>query len=103
MDDYGCEPLWVRDDGGEVFLPRDPAELGLTPSLVGRLAAWRQWSESMVNIADPNDSRPVSAGEHTAHAAEGRRLARRVAAEIPAATVWFHLDTEPGSSVLEQR
>jgi hypothetical protein len=103
MDDYACEPLWVREDGDEFFDPRDPGELGLTSALVGRLAAWRQWYESMVNIADPNDSRPIAPDEHSALAAEGRLLAQRVAAELPDATVWFYLDPEPGTSEAEQR
>ncbi|GAA1856353.1 hypothetical protein [Asanoa iriomotensis] len=102
MDDYGCDPLWVRAEGDEVFEPQDPAELGLTRTLVGRLAAWRQWYESMVNIADPNDSRPVTASEDSALNAEGRRLAIRVAAELPEAVVWFYLDPEPGTSEVEE-
>ncbi|MCO1595507.1 hypothetical protein M8C17_10045 [Micromonospora sp. RHAY321] len=90
MDDYGCWPLWVRDDRNDVYEPRDPATLGLSGSLVGRLASWRQWSESMVNIVDPNDSRPVTADEDAAFAAEGRLLAARVADELPHAVVWFY-------------
>ena len=63
LDDYGRWPLWVRDRPGEMSDSRDPATLGLTPSLVERFAAWQQWYEPMVNIADPNDSRPVTAVE----------------------------------------
>ncbi|MER6594954.1 hypothetical protein ABT214_24520 [Micromonospora purpureochromogenes] len=90
MDDYGCWPVWVRDEDGGVYEPRDPATLGLSCALVGRLAAWQQWSESMVNLADPNDSRPVEAEEDAAFAAEGRLLAARVAEELPQAVVRFH-------------
>jgi hypothetical protein len=96
MTDYRCWPLWVRASPAEVFNTLDPATLGLTPSLVGRLNAWQQWYESMVNIADPNDSRSVSASEDAALEAEGRLLAVRVARELPLAAVWFHLDPEPG-------
>jgi hypothetical protein len=53
----------------EVFATRDPATLGLTASLVGRLAAWQQWHESM-----------------------GRLLASRVGQELPNATAWFYRD-----------
>jgi hypothetical protein len=95
MDDYGCRPLWVRGERDELFLTRDPATLGLTPSLVGRLAAWQQWHESMINIADPHDGRLVSAAEEDAFAEEGRLLAPRVAQELPAATVWFYRDPQP--------
>lgn len=58
----------------------DPATLGLSAGLVGRLASWQQWSESMVNIADPGDSRAVGAEEDAAFAAEGvcwRRVLRK--------------------------
>jgi hypothetical protein len=95
MDDYGCWPLWVRDEHDEIFDPRDPAALGLSAGLVGRLAAWQQWYESMVNIAEPNDSRPVTAAEDEAFAAEGRLLAERVAEELPHAVVWYHEDPQP--------
>ena len=71
--------------------------LGLSASLVGRLEAWQQWSESMVNIADPNDSRLISDAEHEALAAEGRRLAARVAHELPHARVWYYRDLEPAA------
>ncbi|MGQ5262830.1 hypothetical protein ACTWLT_18990 [Micromonospora sp. ZYX-F-536] len=90
MYDYGCWPLWVREEDGGVHEPSDPATLGLSPGLVGRLAAWQQWSESMVNIADPSDSRAVGAEEDAAFAAEGRLLAARVAGELPQAVVWFY-------------
>ncbi|MFD0782921.1 hypothetical protein ACFQZ8_03120 [Micromonospora azadirachtae] len=89
MDDYGCWPLWVRDEVSGVYEPRDPATLGLSAGLVGRLASWQQWSESMVNLADPGDSRVVGAEEDAAFAAEGRVLAARVAEELPQAVVWF--------------
>ena len=39
LDDYGCFPLWVQDDPEEPFLPYDPANLDLTPALIGRLGA----------------------------------------------------------------
>ncbi|MDG4826619.1 hypothetical protein O7635_32620 [Asanoa sp. WMMD1127] len=97
MDDYGCWPLWVRDSPGGTFENRDPADLGLTSSLVGRLAAWQRRYESMVDIADPNDSHEVSRAEDDAHAAEGRLLAARVVAELPYATVWYCQDLEPDS------
>jgi hypothetical protein len=90
MDDYGCWPLWIREEHDDVYEPRDPATLGLSASLVGRLAAWQQWSESMVNISDPNDSRVVPAEESAAFAAEGRLLAARVAKELPQVEVWFY-------------
>ncbi|MGS2618984.1 hypothetical protein ACVCAH_31315 [Micromonospora sp. LZ34] len=90
MDDYGCWPLWVRNERDQVYEPRDPATLGLSASLVGRLAAWQHWAESMVNLADPHDSRAVSAAEEAAFAGEGRLLAARVAEELPEAVVWFY-------------
>jgi hypothetical protein len=96
MDDYGCWPLWVREERGGGFDTHDPAELGLSSSLVGRLEAWQRWSDSMVNIADPNDGRPISDTEHEALAAEGRRLAIRVADELPGVRVWYYEDPEPG-------
>lgn len=97
LADYHCWPLWVRGQHDELFEPRDPATLGLSASLVGRLAAWQQWYESMVNIADPDDSRPVTVAEDEAFAAEGRLLAARVAEELPHAVVWFHRDPQPRS------
>lgn len=96
LGDYHCWPLWVREGQDEVFDTRDPATLGLTTGLVGRLAAWQQWYESTVNIADPNDSRPVTAVEREAFAAEGRLLAARVATELPHAQVWLSGDPQPG-------
>jgi hypothetical protein len=95
MDDYGCWPLWVRKQDEDAFEPRDPSTLGLTASLVGRLLAWQQWYESMVNIADPHDSRPVASAEQGAFAEEGRLLAARVAEELPYAVVWFYQDAQP--------
>lgn len=95
MDDYGCWPLWVREEHDDVFLPRDPAQLGLAVGIVGRLTAWQQWYESMVNLAEPNDSRRVTPAEDTAFADEGRLLAARVAEELTHAVVWFHLDPQP--------
>jgi hypothetical protein len=95
MADYHCWPLWVRDEDDKVFATHDPATLGLTASLVGRLAAWQQWHESMINTADPHDSRPVNRAEDEAFAQEGRLLASRVADELPNATVWFHHDPQP--------
>jgi hypothetical protein len=97
MDDYGCWPLWVRGEHDELFATCDPATLGLTPSLTGRLAAWQQWHESKINIADPHDSRLVTAAEEGAFAEEGRVLASRVAQELPHATVWFYRDPQPHS------
>ncbi|MGW9196707.1 hypothetical protein [Micromonospora chersina] len=101
MDDYGCWPLWVRDEASGVYEPRDPATLGLSAGLVGRLAAWQQWSESMVNIADPGDSRAVGAEEDGAFAAEGRLLAARVAEELPNAVVWFYDDSSADTAALD--
>lgn len=95
MDDYGCAPLWVRRERDEPFLPCEPDDLELSPALAGRLEAWRRWYESMVNIADPHDSRPVDEAEQAALEAEGRHLAARVAEELPHATVWFHRDRQP--------
>jgi hypothetical protein len=95
MADYQCWPLWVRDEHDEVFTTHDPAALGLTASLVGRLTAWQQWHESMINIADPHDSRPINPAENEAFATEGRLLASRIAEELPNATVWFYLDPQP--------
>ncbi|NJC69597.1 hypothetical protein HC031_07660 [Planosporangium thailandense] len=99
MGDYSCWPLWIRDEDDGVFYPRDPATLGLGASLIGRLAAWQQWHESMVNVADPNDSRPVTEAEWEAFANEGRLLAARVAEELPHATAWFYQDPQPHSEV----
>lgn len=97
LNDYHCWPLWVRGEHDEFFEPRDPATLGLSAGIVGRLGAWQQWYESMVNIADPDDSRPVTVAEDEAFAAEGRLLAARVAEELPHAVVWFHRDPQPRS------
>jgi hypothetical protein len=97
LADYHCWPLWVREDEGGFFETRDPATQGLSPSTVGRLAAWQQWYESMVNIADPNDSRAITDAESEAFDAEGRLLASRVAEELPRATVWFSGDPQPSS------
>jgi hypothetical protein len=97
MDDYGCAPLWVKDGDEDLFLPYEPEDLGLSPSLAGRLQAWRQWYESMINFADAHDSRPVDEPEWTAFDTEGRHLAARVAEELPHATVWFHRDPEPAA------
>ncbi|GIF67634.1 hypothetical protein Ais01nite_56690 [Asanoa ishikariensis] len=97
MDDWGCYPTWVwgPDKYGGLYEPHDPAELGLSPSLVGRLEAWQKWSDSMVNIADPHDSRPISDAEYDALAAEGRRLAIRVGDELRRARFWYYQDPEP--------
>jgi hypothetical protein len=95
MHDYQCYPLWVWRDGDDLPDNDSPADLGLSPSLVGRLEAWRLWGESRLNLADPHDSRDVSPPEEAAFDAEGRLLARRVAAELPGAAVWYFND-EPG-------
>lgn len=95
LGDYGCWPLWVRADHDEIFEPRDPASLGLSASLVGRLAAWQQWYDSGINIAAPDDSRRISQAEWEAFAEEGRLLAARVAEELPEAVVWFSRDLQP--------
>ncbi|GLY92750.1 hypothetical protein [Actinoplanes sp. NBRC 103695] len=93
--DYGCAPLWIRRERDEVFLPCEPDDLQLSPALSGRLGAWRRWYESMINIADPYDSRPVEEAGQAALEAEGRHLAARVAEELPHATVWFYRDQQP--------
>ncbi|MEU4419693.1 hypothetical protein AB0F81_03645 [Actinoplanes sp. NPDC024001] len=98
MADYGCWPLWVWDPDERIFDTREPAELGLSASLVGRLEAWQQWHESMINIADPYDSRVVTEAEEKAFAEEGRLLAGRVSAELPDAVVWFHRDQPDAAS-----
>jgi hypothetical protein len=95
LDDYHCWPLWVRDEDEEIFDTRDPATLGLSAGLVGRLAAWQQWYESTVNIADPHDIRSVTTAEQEAFDAEGRLLAVRVGEELPHAVVWFYKDPQP--------
>ncbi|MEV6600613.1 hypothetical protein AB0M36_27750 [Actinoplanes sp. NPDC051346] len=95
LDDYNCWPLWVRGDDDEIFETCDPATLGLSDSVVGRLAAWQQWYESMVNFADPHDSRAVTTAEDEAFDAEARLLAARVAEELPHATVWYYKDPQP--------
>jgi hypothetical protein len=94
MHDYQCDTLWVSRDGS-LRLPDPPEELGLSPSLAGRFEAWRQWGESRLNFADPHDSRAVSEEEDAAFDAEGRLLAARTAAELPAATVHYWKDDPP--------
>jgi hypothetical protein len=95
MADYHCWPLWVSNEHNELFATHDPATLGLTASLVRRLVAWQQWYESMINIADPRDSRLVTPAEDIAFQKEGRLLAYRVAEELPDVTVWFYRDAQP--------
>ncbi|MEV4639969.1 hypothetical protein AB0J80_21735 [Actinoplanes sp. NPDC049548] len=95
LGDYHCWPLWVRGEGDDIFATRDPASLGLSDALVGRLTAWQQWYESMVNFAEPGDSRPVSEAEDEALDTEGRLLAARVAEEAPHASVWYAKDPPP--------
>lgn len=80
MHDYQCEVLWVERD--DVREPEDPHEHGLSPSLCGRLEAWRHWGESRLNLADPYDSREVDEVEDRAFHEEGRLLAARVAQEM---------------------
>ena len=91
MHDYGCEPLWVSRDG-QLREPETPQAHGLSPSLVGRLEAWRQWGDSRVNMSDPLDSRTVTDDEEAAYDAEGRLLAARVGDELPQATVLYWKD-----------
>jgi hypothetical protein len=92
MHDYQCEPLWVLPDGETLFATEHPRDLGLSPSLVGRLEAWRQWGESRLNLADPHDSRVLVPEEEAAFDAEGRLLAGRVARELPDAVAWYSKD-----------
>ncbi len=95
MHDYQCDPLWVSRDGS-VREPEAPEDHGLSASLAGRFEAWRQWGESRVNMADPHDSRAVSDEEDAAFDAEGRLLAARTTAELPAAVVhYWRDDTRP--------
>ena len=95
MTDYGAEPLWVRREGDDIHVNTEPCALGLSASLVGRFEAWRLWDESVINFADPQDSREVSDGEAAAFHAEGRLLTRRVAAELPQAVVYYFSDGAP--------
>lgn len=92
MHDYGCWPLWLRVAKGEIHENVDPKELGLSPSLVGRLMAWQAWGESRINIADPHDSRVADDVEDSAFDAEGRLLAERVRSEYTDATVSYWKD-----------
>jgi hypothetical protein len=92
MHDYACWPLWVRRVEDDIHHNERPADLGLSPSLAGRLQAWQQWGDSCVNIDDPHDSRVVSEQEAAEFDAEGRLLAARVRAEIPDAVVHYFND-----------
>ncbi len=88
MHDYQCDPLWVSRDGS-LREPEAPAEHGVSASLAGRFEAWRHWGESRLNLADPHDSRPVSAEEDAAFDAEGRLLAARTAEELATMVVRY--------------
>jgi hypothetical protein len=101
MHDYRCYPLWVLRDDEDLPADESPSDLGVSTSLAGRFEAWRLWGESRLNFADPHDSRVVSRQEDEAFDEEGRRLTRRLAAELPGAVVWYHDDgplpsSEPG-------
>jgi hypothetical protein len=93
MYDYQCHPLWVTRLPGEVSSNESPRDLGLTPSLVGRLDAWVHWGESRINMADPHDSRAVTAQEVAAFDGEGRLIAERVGVELPTAVVTYGPDS----------
>lgn len=81
MADYACHPLWSMDAdyAGNI----DPEVLGLSPDLVGDLAAWAEQFDDALDWDNPGAVRDDD-GFLARHEAEGRALAERLAGEFAA-------------------
>lgn len=98
MPDYQCWPLWW-DSGAPDIGNIDPASLGLPAPLVADLTAWAERFEAGFDWDDPGRSPAPTSEEALAFEAEGRSLARRVAAALgPGAVVRYWKD-QPRSGV----
>jgi hypothetical protein len=80
MAEYDAHPLWRAD--GQSYGDLAPEELDLSPSLTRDLNDWAQAYTASLNRADPANSM-WSDEQHRSHAAQGRRLAIRLARERP--------------------
>lgn len=79
-----CHPLWANDPG--IYGNIGPEELGLSPALVRDLTAWAEDYDTSVDLDDPVT--PQWTPERTAaHDTRGRRLAERLARELPDRTI----------------
>lgn len=97
MADYGSHPLWALDEdtGGDF----SPVELGLSEELTRDLTAWGERYGGALNRVD-EPSRAWTEADFTAHDAEARPLAARLARERPDLMVYV---VEPEVGIVEVR
>jgi hypothetical protein len=90
MPDWGIGPFWVSVDGG-IFDPYDTEDIAdvaaLSRELLSDIAAWDDRFQATLNEGDPaNSDFPTPQDEET-FVADGRELAQRIRAELPAEIV----------------
>ena len=97
MADYGSHPLWALDEdtGGDL----SPAAIGLSADLARDLVDWAERYGGGPNRID-EPGRPWTDADFSAHEAEARPLAMRLASERPDLVVYV---VEPGVGVVEVR
>lgn len=88
-------PLWALDE--DLYGDFAPADIGLSETLSRDLLEWNAAYTRMLVAADASD-RDLDETELSAHAAEGRRLAVRLAAERPDLEVYVD---EPEAGVVQ--
>jgi hypothetical protein len=81
--EYECHPMWAAEsEGGLSNL--DPDEFPLSAELVGDIRAWAAKYEATYNRNDPASSDFGSRSEEEHFDLEGRRLWKRLQAELGA-------------------
>ncbi|MDX2158699.1 MAG: hypothetical protein SFW09_19530 [Hyphomicrobiaceae bacterium] len=95
--EHGCYPLWCIDPDNSGNLM--PDMLPISADLVGEL---EDWAADYTHSRDPDDSdaRPWKADRYRQHGDAGRRLAVRLATELPHLEVYVP-DTYPTESATD--